>query len=83
MTGLFGLWPLEKVTAAILEIEENLASDVDSISNPIQGAIKYQTPDAAQKILKALYRRYRELTGDKPPVTSGPRILSMRRRDEY
>ena len=80
---LFGLWPLEKVTASILEIEENLASGVDSISHPIQGAIKYQTADEAKRILRALYRRYGDLTGERPSNANGPRILSLTRRDEY
>ncbi|MGO7115584.1 hypothetical protein ACCS79_03630 [Rhizobium johnstonii] len=80
---LFSLWPLEKVEPAIVSLETSLTKGISQITNPTQGGISYRSADEARALLKALYRRYHELTGTKPSSSPGPRIFAMRRLEEY
>jgi hypothetical protein len=80
---MFDLWPLDKVTDAIVFLEEGLAKGFASVSTPAQGSVAYSTPTEAKKTLIALYRRYYALTGFKPTGGNKPRIFAMRRMEEY
>lgn len=81
---MFSLWPLEKVQAAIIDIEENLAAGLSSVSNPAQGGVSYTSADNAKDVLKLLYRRYYEITGDEIKASIGkPRIFAMKRLEVY
>lgn len=80
---MFSLWPLPKVEAAIISIEEGLARNVMSVSNPAQGGVAYRSKEEAESILASLYNRYYHLTGTQTAMIGKPRIFSLRRVDEY
>lgn len=73
MSRMFSRWSREKVVEWLDHLEPQVASSVDSVTNPDTGTVAYNNAQA-QRIIDLLYQRLDILDGKRP---QRPRFVTI------
>ncbi|SMC58174.1 hypothetical protein SAMN06297251_10458 [Fulvimarina manganoxydans] len=62
---MYHFWTAPDLKEAIVEIERKIASGATAIASPDAGSASFMSVSDARALLKTLYRRYEEKTGER------------------